>query len=239
MYNCTYIDIGGYIWKMDKHKDLIIVIGAGQTGLAMGYYLRKLNKPFLVVDAYRRVGDAWRKRYDSLTLFTPRKYSELPGMGMTGDPDGYPHKDEVADYLEAYAEKFQLPIQLSTQIVQAALRDGGFSLKTSQGDIFARTLIVATGPFSRPFIPQLSGRLSGEVVQLHTADISKSWAATKRKCHGNRGGKLWGANRDRASRNKSYCLFICWKAYPHVASPDWREESILVDGCLGNLQSDC
>ncbi len=169
MYNCTYIDIGGYIWKMDKHKDLIIVIGAGQTGLAMGYYLRKLNKPFLVVDAYRRVGDAWRKRYDSLTLFTPRKYSELPGMGMTGDPDGYPHKDEVADYLEAYAEKFQLPIQLSTQIVQAALRDGGFSLKTSQGDIFARTLTVATGPFSRPFIPQLSGRLSGEVVQLHTA----------------------------------------------------------------------
>lgn len=156
---------------MGKQKDLIIVIGAGQAGLAMGYYLRELNQPFLIVDAYRRVGDAWRQRYDSLTLFTPRKYSELPGMKMAGDPDGYPHKDEVADYLEAYATKFRLPIQLSTQIVQATLREGGFSLKTSRGDTyFAHTLIVATGPFSQPFIPQLLGRLSEKVVQLHTAE---------------------------------------------------------------------
>ena len=84
----------------------VLIIGAGQVGLAMGYYLSQSNQSFVLIDATSRIGDAWRKRYDSLVLFSPRRYSSLPGLVMSGDPAGFPTKDEFADYLEVYAFHF-------------------------------------------------------------------------------------------------------------------------------------
>src|SRR5215217_6496593 len=101
---------------MIEHDLDILVIGAGQAGLAMGYHLQQAGHRFQIVDRNPRIGDSWRNRYDSLVLFTPRAYSALPGLPVPGDPQGYPTKDEIADYLEAYAAKFALPIALETGI---------------------------------------------------------------------------------------------------------------------------
>src|ERR671920_973479 len=81
----------------------VLVIGAGQAGLALGAQLKRTPLRFGLVERHARVGDSWRKRYDSLTLFTPRAYSALPGLALTGDPEGFPTKNEIADYLERYA----------------------------------------------------------------------------------------------------------------------------------------
>src|SRR5437868_14747912 len=94
----------------------ILVIGAGQAGLAMGYHLKTTPITFHIVDCHRRIGDSWRKRYDSLVLFTPRAYSALPGLAVPGDPDGYPTTDEIADYLETYASHCELPALGDTPI---------------------------------------------------------------------------------------------------------------------------
>src|ERR1700741_5069507 len=100
----------------------VLVIGGGQAGLAMGYHLARRGIDFAILDAAPRVGDAWRSRWDSLTLFTPAAYSGLPGMAFPGDPGRYPGKEEVADYLEAYAARFDLPIRAEERV--HALRAG-------------------------------------------------------------------------------------------------------------------
>src|SRR6266480_1037329 len=94
----------------------IIVVGAGQAGLSIGYWLRKLPRPFLLLEAGARIGNSWRERYDSLILFTPRRYDSLPGPPLPGDPDAHPTKDEMADYLETYARHFALPIHMNTKV---------------------------------------------------------------------------------------------------------------------------
>ena len=95
----------------------ILVIGAGQAGLAAGYHLRSTGLPFLIVDRAARPGEAWRQRYDSLTLFTPRRYSALPGMALPGDPDGFAGAAEFADYLARYAAHFALPLRLGSAVL--------------------------------------------------------------------------------------------------------------------------
>lgn len=93
-----------------------LVIGAGQAGLATGYHLQRLDRPFLIVDANERIGDNWRQQWDSLRLYTPAKYDGLPGMPFPQAPWSYPHKDEVADYLERYALHWDLPVRTSTRV---------------------------------------------------------------------------------------------------------------------------
>src|SRR5215212_2356866 len=94
----------------------VAIIGAGQAGLAMGYFLRRQGRRFVILDRADSVGSAWRERWESLTLFTPRRYSGLPGLPFAGDPEGYPTRDEVIAYLERYAETFDLPIELSSDV---------------------------------------------------------------------------------------------------------------------------
>ena len=103
-------------------KDIIIV-GAGQAGLTMGYYLKQEGYSFLLLEAGNRIGDSWRDRYDSLQLFTPREYSSLPGMILKGEGNGFPCKDKIAIYLEEYARYFQLPVQLQTQVLKIKKRE--------------------------------------------------------------------------------------------------------------------
>jgi putative flavoprotein involved in K+ transport len=149
----------------------VLVIGAGQAGLALGYHLKRTPFRFQIVDRHARVGDSWRNRYASLVLFTPRAYSALPGLEVPGDPDGYPTKDEMAEYLEAYAAHFDLPVVLGNGIRRLERADGGFRAITEASELIdARAIVVATGAFQRPAIPAFSKQLSAEVTQLAPED---------------------------------------------------------------------
>jgi len=144
----------------------VLVIGAGQAGLAAGYYLRASGLSFALLDAHTRVGGSWRERYDSLVLFTTRRYSALPGLAIPGDPDGYPTRDEIADYLESYAAAFRLPVQHG-QVVRLEAVGDGFVATTAEGArMAARAVIIATGAFQVPVVPAFADRLAPEVQQF-------------------------------------------------------------------------
>ncbi len=157
---------------MKKNVD-VLVIGAGQAGLAMGFYLKKTKKSFVLVDVANRIGDVWRNRYDSLVLFSPRRYSSLPGMAFPGDPEGFPTKNEFADYLETYANFFSLPIQMNTKVEKLEQLDNKYRVVTSQGEITAKNIVIATGPFQKPFIPQLEGKISEHIYQIHSSQYHR------------------------------------------------------------------
>jgi putative flavoprotein involved in K+ transport len=145
----------------------VLVIGAGQAGLALGYQLKQTGQAFMLVDKYDRIGESWRRRFDSLTLFTPRSYSALPGLSVAGDPDGYPTKDEIADYLKTYARHFDLPVALGTEITRLEQTGDLFRATTSAGTVLtARSVVLATGAFQQPAIPVFGARFATNVVQL-------------------------------------------------------------------------
>ena len=147
----------------------VIVIGAGQAGLAMGYFLAQQSRHFVVLDGARSIGAAWRARWDSLTLFTPRRYDGLPGLEFSGDADGYPTRDEVIEYLERYADKFDLPIALEHGVRSLSRTDDSFVLDLEDGSsIEADQVIVATGPFQIPHVPVFAADLAPDVFQVHS-----------------------------------------------------------------------
>jgi putative flavoprotein involved in K+ transport len=149
----------------------VLVVGGGQAGLAASYYLSRAQVPHLVLDAEGRVGDAWRRRWDSLELFSAACYSALPGLPFPGDPEHFPGKDEVADYLEGYARTFQLPIQGNTRATSLERVEGGYRVTTDTGGSYlGQQVIVTTGAYQQPVVPALAARLDAEVVQLHSAD---------------------------------------------------------------------
>lgn len=147
-----------------------IVIGAGQAGLAMGYYLKESNKNFIILDRCNKTGDVWRNRYDSLKLFTSRMYSSLPGLQLEGDGQGFPSKDEIANYLESYGVKFELPIKYNTEVLKVFQSNDIFSVDTNKGTLTARNVIIATGPFQHKRIPDFAKKISKNVVQLHSSE---------------------------------------------------------------------
>jgi putative flavoprotein involved in K+ transport len=156
--------------KSHPHRRQVIVIGGGQAGLTAGYFLRKADVPFLILDAETQVGDSWRRRWDSLELFTAARYSSLPGLRFPGDPEHFPGKEEVADYMEQYAGAFELPIELETRVTSVRRPNGGYRLETKSGTYEADRVIVATGAYQRPFVPPLAEKLTDDVTQLHSAD---------------------------------------------------------------------
>src|SRR5918912_2835808 len=104
----------------------VVVVGGGQAGLAIGYFLAREGCRFVVLERGAEIAPAWRERWDSLALFTPRRYSALPGLPFAGDPDGYPTRDEVIAYLERYADTFELPVALKSEVQKLEPRDGSF-----------------------------------------------------------------------------------------------------------------
>ena len=146
-----------------------IVVGAGQAGLSAGYHLQQHDLDFVIVDAQRRIGDVWRNRWDSLRLFTPAKYSGLPGMPFPAHPAHLPDKDEVADYMERYADRFDLPVRSSTRAESLAHDGERWILRTDHGTLEADNVVVATGPFQRPNVPALAARLDASIHQLHSS----------------------------------------------------------------------
>jgi putative flavoprotein involved in K+ transport len=149
----------------------VLVVGAGQAGLALGWQLRDQGvASFLLLDAGPEIGHAWRSRWDSLRLFTPAEYDGLPGMAFPADAGSYPTKDDVADYLRDYAAVFELPVRLNTHVNRVSKVDDAFLVETSTGVLVARQVVIATGPFQSPVVPDIAEGLASDVVQLHSFD---------------------------------------------------------------------
>src|SRR4029450_1955399 len=117
-----------------------LVIGANQSGLAVRYYLRQRGLPFVILDENARIGDAWRKRWNSLRLFTPGRYDGLPGMPFPGSPSAYPTKDETADYLEAYAREFELPVRTRVKVDSLSKVGDRFKVTCGEHPLFAENV---------------------------------------------------------------------------------------------------
>jgi putative flavoprotein involved in K+ transport len=146
----------------------VVVVGGGQAGLAMAHFLHRQGRDFVILERAGQISPAWRERWDSLTLFTPRRYSSLPGLPFPGDPDGYPTRDEVIAYLAGYAETFELPIELNSEVKELDRGDGRrFRLEVVGRTITADQVVVATGPFQTPSVPKLAERLADNVFQTH------------------------------------------------------------------------
>jgi putative flavoprotein involved in K+ transport len=148
----------------------VIVIGGGQAGLSVGYYLRRRGLRFVILDAFDRIGDAWRKRWDSLRLFTPAKFDGLPGMRFPAPPNSLPTKDEMADYLEAYAARFELPVRTGTRVERLSRLDGGYVVKTGDGELEADQVVVAMSSFQQRQTPAFAEDLRPDIVQVHALD---------------------------------------------------------------------
>src|SRR5215211_4888229 len=146
----------------------VVVIGGGQAGLALGYYLAQRDSDFLILEREQDVGPAWRDRWDSLTLFTPRRYDSLPGLEFPGDPDGYPTRAEVFAYLQAYAAHFDLPVRLGTAALSLTHDGDQFGIELEDGRLTANQVVIATGPFQAPRIPAFAADLATDVVQVHS-----------------------------------------------------------------------
>jgi putative flavoprotein involved in K+ transport len=154
---------------MDEHFGTIIV-GGGQSGLAMGYELQRRGLPFVILDGAERTGDAWRTRWDSLRLFTPARFSALPGLRFTGQNKLAPTKDEMADYLATYAERFELPIRHGVRVDGLTREDGRFVVTAGADRYTADHVVVATGAFHTPWTPAFAADLDPRIVQLHSRD---------------------------------------------------------------------
>jgi len=145
-----------------------VVIGGGQAGLAVGYYLAMQSRDFVILEAHHRIGTSWRERWDSLRLFTPAWISCLPGMPLSAPADAFLTKDEVADYLEAYTSRFHLPVRLNT-MVDTLTREGDHYLLT-MGDqqLVAEHVVVATGSYLQPRSPAFASELDPTIKQYHS-----------------------------------------------------------------------
>ena len=147
-----------------------VVIGGGQAGLAVGYCLKQRGLSFVILDENARIGDAWRKRWDSLRLFTPGRYDGLPGMPFTGSPSSYPTKDETADYLEAYAREFELPVRTGVKVDSLSKVGDRFEVICGEHTLFAGNVVVATGAYNNPRLPSFARELDESIVQLHSKE---------------------------------------------------------------------
>jgi putative flavoprotein involved in K+ transport len=150
-----------------------VIIGGGQAGLSAGYHLKKQGRPFVILDAYERIGDAWRKRWDSLRLFTPAKYDGLPGWPFPATAMSLPTKDEMANYLEAYAARFELPVRTGVKVDRLSRRESLFVVTAGDLRFEAENVVVATGGYDGPSVPAFAPDLDPDIVQLHSSEYRR------------------------------------------------------------------
>lgn len=145
-----------------------VIIGGGQAGLSMAYHLNEMEKKYLVVDGTDEVGASWLSRWDSLKLFTPTEYNHLPGLKFDAPKGYYPNKIEVANYFKSYVKEYNIPIQFNTLITSVSKTSKGFHLQHKEGEIEAKNVIVATGPFHIPYTPPCHTKASKSITQMHS-----------------------------------------------------------------------
>ncbi|WP_420749733.1 flavin-containing monooxygenase [Rhodococcus sp. O3] len=151
-----------------------VIIGAGQAGLSTGYHLRRRGRPFLILDASDHIGDHWRNQWDTLRLYTPTKYDSLPGLRFPGGSWTFPGKDDVAAYLNSYAETFELPVRMRTRVERLSASDDGYVLDCGDRRITAENVVVATGTFGRtPKLPDFAVDLDPSIRQLHSSEYRR------------------------------------------------------------------
>jgi putative flavoprotein involved in K+ transport len=146
----------------------VVVVGGGQAGLAIGYFLARQGRNFVILEAAKEAAAAWRARWDSLTLFTPARYSGLPGLPFLGDPDSYPGRDDVVAYLTAYARHFALPVLLGSRVRAVRRTEGRYLVEVDGRSYRAGQVVIATGPFQVPFVPAITANLGQDVFQIHS-----------------------------------------------------------------------
>ena len=155
--------------KAQSERFETVIVGGGQAGLVTGYHLARRGRPFVILDAGARIGDPWRERWDSLKLYSPAAYDGLPGMRFPARRTAYPTAREMADYLEAYARHFDLPVRSSTA-VETLSKDGDRYLVTAGARTFeAQNVVVATGVMQKPFVPSFASELDPRIRQLHSS----------------------------------------------------------------------
>jgi putative flavoprotein involved in K+ transport len=147
-----------------------VIIGGGQAGLATGYHLKKRDRPFVILDAHERIGDAWRTRWDSLRLFTPARYDGLPGWPFPASAWSFPTKDEMANYLEAYAERFDLPVRTGVAVDTLSRQGDRYIVSSGAHRFEAEQVVVASGAHHVPKIPSFAAELDPDIVQLHSKE---------------------------------------------------------------------
>ena len=159
---------------MDTTHLETVIIGAGQAGLATGYHLQRRGRPCVILDAHPRVGDNWRRQWDSLRLYSPAQYDGLPGLPFPARKWSFPGKDQVGDYLESYARTFDLPVRSRVR-VQRLDRDGDrYRVTTDRGTWVCDNVVVATGTFGRtPYVPEVAEQLDSSILQLHSSEYRR------------------------------------------------------------------
>jgi putative flavoprotein involved in K+ transport len=146
----------------------VVVVGGSQAGLAIGYFLAQQGCDFTILEAAGEPAATWRGRWESLHLFTSARYDSLPGLTFPGDPDRYPSKDEVADYLTDYARRFDLPVELGSRVSSVRRTNATYLVELDGRAIEADQVVVATGPFQTAFVPTIAEGLDAAVVQMHS-----------------------------------------------------------------------
>lgn len=146
-----------------------IVVGAGQAGLSVGYHLTRRNCEFLIIDAHGRVGDSWRQRWDSLRLFTPAQFDGLDGMPFPAPAGRFPTKDEMADYLQAYAQQFRLPVRTGLHVDSLSHDGTRFVIAAGQRRLTADNVVIAMSNFQQPLVPEFAASLDPTIAQLHSS----------------------------------------------------------------------
>ena len=158
--------------KLERYNWGTIIIGAGQAGLAAGYYLKNLNEDFLIIDGDDSIGDSWRRRWDSLRLFTPSQFNGLPGLPFPASRGAFPTKDEVADYLGIYANKFKLPVQMGVKVLGLLKTSFYYEITTSVGKIICERVVIASGNYALPRIPEFAKKLDNNIRQIHSSQYT-------------------------------------------------------------------
>jgi putative flavoprotein involved in K+ transport len=148
----------------------VIVIGGGQAGLSVGYFLAQTGLRYVILDAHARIGDTWRQRWDSLRLFTPARLDGLAGMPFPAPPHCFPTKDEMAAYLEAYATRFRLPVRNGLRVDRLFRRGSRFAVRAAELEMEADQVVVAMGDYQRPKLPSYSAQFHDDTVQMHSRD---------------------------------------------------------------------
>jgi putative flavoprotein involved in K+ transport len=147
-----------------------VIIGGGQAGLSVGYHLAKRGRPFVILDANERIGEAWRSRWDSLRLFTPARYDGLPGIHFPGRGDVFPTKNEMADFLEAYAKRFELPVRTGVRVDALSRRGNTFIVSAGDLRFESENAVIAMTNYQKPRVPPFARDLDPNIVQMHSSE---------------------------------------------------------------------